>query len=379
MNRKKVVLLHPIINPMRINLFNKINLYFNKKNIEFNVIFLSLSDKNRHWKNNKKNINFNYTISKNLALRVGRKDLFTFFINQDILKQLNQKNPDVIIACEWANSSTYLAKYWAKKNNKKFILWAGSTASEKSWRRTLFLPIVKKLIKSTEQFICYGTRAKEYLISLGANPKNVHILYNSVNLDFFTEKKKSMTEEKRNKIKNNIGITTNKIILFNGQLITRKGIFDLLQGYREYQKKDNDISLLCVGTGKEKKQLKKIIDQQKIKNIFFTGFVEYEDLYKYYCISDLLILPSHEEVWGLVINEAMACGLPVITTGCTGASIDLIDEGKNGYIIKPKCPNCIFQAIDKIFQNNLNKTNNSLTIVQKTKVENNLRILDQLL
>jgi glycosyltransferase involved in cell wall biosynthesis len=116
--------------------------------------------------------------------------------------------------------------------------------------------------------------------------------------------------------------------------------------------------------------MQEIIVKNNIGHIIFADFIQYKELYKYYSISNLLILSSREEVWGLVINEAMACGLPVITTKETGASIDLVEERKNGYIIKSNCPKCIAEAIDKVFKNCLDKENNSWEIVQKTRIEN---------
>lgn len=358
---------------MRVNLFNKMNSHFTNKNIDFKVIFLSVSDKNRHWKNNFKNIKFKYEVLENIPIRVGKKDLFTFFINIGIFKVLKRERPNIIIACEWANMSTYLANYYARKNKIKFYLWSGSTKYEKSWRRSLFNPLVKYLIKKTINFIAYGTRAKKYLISLGANPKNVQIIYNSVDIDYFEEKSRKFSEKGKEALKEELGIKTSKTILFSGQLIERKGIFELLEGFKNYQKIDKDASLLIIGKGQEKEKIKEIIESQNIKNIIFTDFIQYDDLYKYYAISDLLILPSREEVWGLVINEAMACGLPIITTHETGASVDLVEENKNGYIIKSNNSKAITEAIQKVFQNNLHKRNNSWQIVQKARAEDGFK------
>ena len=89
----------------------------------------------------------------------------------------------------------------------------------------------------------------------------------------------------------------------------------------------------------------------------------------------MLVLPSHEEVWGLTINEAMASGLPVITTYATGAAPDLIISGKNGYIIKTQRPRSIVSAIRKIYNNKLDISNNSLQIIQKTNIQEEIKRL----
>lgn len=366
--KMKILIIHNIISPARIALFNELNDYYKKRGDEFKVLFLSESDKNRNWKNEFE-IKFNYQILKNHAIRIGQKDLFTFFINLNIKKILNQNIPDKIICFGWDHLSAYISNVWARKNKKQFTLWCGSTKYEKSWRRTLFKPLVKYLLKRTNDFIVYGTRAKNYLMTFGVDKSKINIFFNSIDVDYFQNKIIKFTDIDRRNLKKIIGIKTKKIILFNGQLIERKGIFNLLNAFKTYQEKDNDISLLIIGTGKEEEKIKRIIQRENVKNIFFTGFIPYKELYKYYAISDVLILPSKEEVWGLVVNEAMACGLPVITTRQTGSSVDLVEENRNGIIINTGTPKNIKEAIEKIFELKLNKKNNSLEIIKKIKFE----------
>ena len=87
-----------------------------------------------------------------------------------------------------------------------------------------------------------------------------------------------------------------------------------------------------VGDGFLKSDCKKYIKHNRINNITILGFKNQSELRQIYQISNLLILPSKYETWGLVINEAMACGIPVITTNKSGASYDLIKNDLTGYI-----------------------------------------------
>lgn len=369
---KKVLILHNIISPIRVHLFNELNAYYQAKGISFKVIFLSVSDKNRDWKTNV-DINFNYEISDNFAIRIAGKDLNTFFINPKILKIIKKENPDQIISFGWDNWATYVANWWCHKNDKISTLWCGSTKYEKSWRRTIFNPLVKYLIKRTTNFIAYGSRAKEYLISLGINEKKIQIFYNTIDIDYFQNKSADFNIAERENLKKSLSIKTSKIILFSGRIIEMKGIFEMVSGFNIYYRKNSDISLILMGTGPDKHKLQKYIKEMNIKNIFFTGFIQYANLYKYYAISDLLLFPSRQDVWGLVLNEAAACGLPIITPSEVGASVDLIQEGKNGYIIELNCPICISESIDKIFNNNLHKNNSSSDIIEKLKIKNILK------
>lgn len=369
---KKVILINNIISPVCVHICDNLNNYYKKNGIDFKVLFLSVSDKNRNWKADF-DMKFDYEILDNFAIRITGKDLNTFFINTSIIKYLNDENPNRIICFGWDHFAAYASNWWCERNKKEFTLWSGSTKYEKSWRRTLLKPMVKYILKRTDNFIAYGTRAKNYLISLDAPKEKIKIIFHNVDIDKFSQESENFSRKEKNKLKEKLGIKTNKIILFSGQLIERKGIFELLNGFNNYTKLDSNVSLLVLGQGREKEKMEEIIRNKNIQNVFFTGFIQYNELYKFYSISDLFILPSREEVWGLAINEAMACGLPIITTHETGASVDLIEEGKNGYIIPSNNSKAITQAIQKVFQNNLHKKNNSWQIVQKTRVEDVLK------
>ncbi len=368
---KKVIVLHNIITPYRNHQFNLMNRYYKENNIKFKVVFLSESDKNRHW--NSFDIQFEYMTLENWAIRLGKKDLHTFFINKSILKILGYENPDKIICFNWDHLAAYVSLFWAKKNKREFVIWSGSTVYEKSWRRTLFKPLVKYLVKNSDKCIGDGTRHKDYLIELGGSPDHVEIFYFQVNTSAFKAKSSEFRDNHKLFFKESLGIKSSKIIFFNGQLIERKGIFELLEGFKLYQNINSDISLLILGRGQEKDKMISMIQTQNIQNVVFADFVEYNDVYKYFSISDVFILPSREEAWGLVNNEAMACGLPVITTYETGSSADLIEEARNGYIIKSNCPECICEAIEKVFENNLDKLNNSLEKISSMSIENMIK------
>ncbi|HBO16900.1 MAG: Glycosyl transferase group 1 [Candidatus Moranbacteria bacterium GW2011_GWE2_35_2-] len=368
----KILIIINYIGPIRVFLFNKIYDYLKKHNRNLKVVFLSESDKNRNWKR-EQGMKFDYTILNNFAIREHGKDLNTFFINLGMIKLLKSENPDKIICFGWDHFAAYAANWWARKNKKEFILWSGSTKYEPSWRRTLFGPLVKYIVKRSHKFLSYGTRSKEYLISLGAPEKNVEIFYNTIDVDFFQEKIRSFTDNQKNELRKKIGIKTTKTILFSGRLIEMKGIFEMIVAFKEYLKKDSNTSLILMGTGPDEEKLKEIIKKDNIKNVFFAGFVQYKELYKYYGISDLLLFPSRQDIWGQVVNEAIACGLPVITTEKVGASADLIENGKNGYIIRENCAECISESIDNVFKKNINKTNNSTQILEKIRVDNILK------
>ncbi len=91
--------------------------------------------------------------------------------------------------------------------------------------------------------------------------------------------------------------------------------------------------MVFVGEGILRRDIEKYIKEKNLKNIYFAGFKNQTELSKYYTMADILVLPSQEgETWGLVVNEAMCFGLPVIISDVVGCGSDLVKEGINGYI-----------------------------------------------
>ena len=93
-----------------------------------------------------------------------------------------------------------------------------------------------------------------------------------------------------------------------------------------------DAQLVLVGYGPLEADLRHWVSARNIHGVTFAGHVALEKLPRYYAAADVFVLPSHEEVWGLVLNEAAASGLPLVTTQATGAAPDLVVPGVNGEI-----------------------------------------------
>ena len=96
---------------------------------------------------------------------------------------------------------------------------------------------------------------------------------------------------------------------------------------------DNQAQLVIVGGGKERSKYDKSIAEKGYKNVVLIDFVDKKKIFEYYKASDLFVLPTREDIWGLVINEAMACGLPIITTDHCIAGLELVKNGLGGYIV----------------------------------------------
>ncbi len=346
MKRQKVVLIHNIISPHVTPIFTEL-----AKHTDLTVLYCAEKEDNRTW--DEKPTEFTYKVLPHHAIKLKGKDLFTYFINPSIINELNNLKPDVVIIAGWDLFAYQAASMYCTLKRIPYILWSGSTQNEPSWRRTVSKPLVLAMVKGASAYIAYGSKARDYLVSLGADPKKIFISFNTTDL----EKYRQLTtkyKEKAAQIKKQIGLKEEKVILYYGQLIERKGPDLLLEAFATLKTKD--VALLLVGSGQYKSFLEK--KKEGVENVYILDNPGDEEICKYYAIADLFVLPSREEVWGLVANQALAAGLPVVISDHTGASVDVVEDGINGYIFKSGSVTDLADKIDKVLDQKPKKMEN---------------------
>ena len=129
-----------------------------------------------------------------------------------------------------------------------------------------------------------------------------------------------------------------------GSFIHRKGIDILLKACTNME----DTAVVLIG-GSDISAYKDMVSEKLKEHIYPVGFKNKEEMKKYYQAADLMVLPTREDIWGLVINEAMAQGLPVVTTNRCLAGLTLVKNGENGYTVPVEGVEVLKQAIEKVF------------------------------
>lgn len=123
------------------------------------------------------------------------------------------------------------------------------------------------------------------------------------------------------------------VILAVGRMIPQKDPLTLLRAYARVRA-TTPCALLYVGSGPLLRQIEAEARERRTPDVHLAGFVEQSRIAEAYVASDLLVLPSLDEPWGMVVNEAMACGLPVVASDRVGAGTDLVHDGANGYVVR---------------------------------------------
>ena len=346
MKKYKVALITNIPSPYRIPLFEKMAEH---QSIDLYVYFNAVTEENREW-NVELSDKFKYKIlpcfGLNLSYWSKDKDFYNYHINPSIIQELIKNDYDVVIAGGYSSFAAQISFFQSKLRGTPYILWSGGTINDTSPLRTISLPLARFIVRHSNAFVAYGTRAKEYLITLGAFPEKIFIAYNTVDIDFYMQQSVKFKASK-NKLKDRLGIKNEMIVLYVGRIVELKNVRTLIKAYSEL-KNELDVALLIVGDGMQKSKLRNMCIEESIDDVFFVGFKQKEEILVYYAISDLFVFPSTKDIWGLVLNEAMASGLPVITTDKVGASVDLIEEGVNGYVVESGDIEELHEAMRKI-------------------------------
>jgi glycosyltransferase involved in cell wall biosynthesis len=341
----KAILLTETISPYRIPVFNEIARDLEAK---FLVLFFGESEKRRQWKVYKEKIKFRYKVLPNLLFQ--KQGLTPYFFNFTIFYSLLKYSPDIIIISGYSQPSSFLAMLYAKLFKKQLVLWCESNKYDQRYEHCLKKAYKRWFVKNCAGYIVPGQASFEYLLSLGALREKIYRAPNAVDNDYFSRVADQQRKTK-GQFKQSKGYP-DKIILYVGRLVDQKGIFDLFKAFQIISGNQPALGLVLIGNGEKEEDYKNFCQISNIKNVFFTGFVHQEELPAYYACADVFVLPTHSEPWGLVLNEAMACKLPVVSSNVAGAAADLIINGKNGYIYEKGNVNKLTEILNKVLNSN---------------------------
>jgi glycosyltransferase involved in cell wall biosynthesis len=205
--------------------------------------------------------------------------------------------------------------------------------------------IKRIFFKVADGAFCYGSRSKAYAISLGLNTSQVFERCQATNnAEIEAQYDKYRRRHERTSFPRNV--------IYVGRLSVEKNIETLIKAFAELGglQQFADWGVLVVGDGPARQDLEKLSEQLMPGRVQFLGSVPWDEVPKFFACADLFVLPSLSEPWGLVVNEAMVCGLPVVVSKNCGAACDLIDEGRNGFSFDPTSVEELTGALRKLMQ-----------------------------
>jgi glycosyltransferase involved in cell wall biosynthesis len=250
-----------------------------------------------------------------------------------IIKAIKEFKPEIVNLTGYYDFASWIVLGYCKLNGIKTILSNESTANDHE-RKGLKEIVKAFIIKQFDGYFNFGTASENYILSLGISKEQMLVKRNCVDNEvlkkiylkhypYRSEKQKTLNLAPKN-------------FIFVGRLIDYKNLFHLLEAFDLAQKKSNlNWGFIILGDGELKTDLQKYVSENNIQNTSFLSGVSWKQVPEYLALSDVLVLPSYSEPWGLVVNEAMACGLPVLVSNKCGCADDLVKNGKNGFTFSP--------------------------------------------
>lgn len=319
MQKIKVFYLTYSPSPYRVDFFEQLG-----KKVDLTVCYETTPCED----DSKRNIDWYGKSSKNFkAIFLKKIYIFRKYISFDLIKILNQNKYDIIVIGGYSSLTAIMTMLYLKRKKTPFFLNTDG-GFPKNNELKLKKKLKKYLMGLATYYLSSGNNANKYLNYYGV-AENKIFKYPFTSLKKEEQIHAIISKNEKVKLRKELDIDENKIIfLYIGQFINRKAIDVLIKASKGLEKNCN---VLIIGDKPTDKYIK-LVQQLKIKNINFIDYKPKKELIKYLMASDVFVLPTREDIWGLVVNEALNFGLPVITTNMCGAGLDLIENGRNGFI-----------------------------------------------
>ncbi len=334
--RRHSVLLTNFIAPYRLPLFKLLQIKLNG----LTVLVSTTMEKDRRWAPEFGDLDV--VIQKTLTLaRSSRhpngfvEDL-SVHIPYDTISQLQQMRPSVVVSGELGMRTFQALLYRKLHPQSRLIVWATLSEATEQGRGMIRGYLRRWILPRADAVLVNGNSGARYVKELGAADGRVFVVPQTVEVSRFSAVPLQRADE------------TSRRLLCVGRLIERKGLTQFLGVISERAKgfPDRKIELWFVGDGPMRTALEGIVVPSNLR-LRFWGNVDYDQLPNFYRDAGILVFPTLADEWGLVVNEAMAAGLPVLGSLYSQAVEELVENGVNGWTFRPDRKDEFYDAVDR--------------------------------
>jgi glycosyltransferase involved in cell wall biosynthesis len=321
----RVLIVTPITAPYRVPVFGALA---RRSDLRLRVVYLAERDPSRSWPPEFERMEYDYRVLREWkALRVGSSWLH---LSTGLVGELWRHRRGVVIVGGWDQPLHHLARLLRPFFRYSLVCWVESNARDQRGGSRLLDAVKRSFLAACRAVIVPGDASEAYVRALGVQPEAIHRAPNAVDNDRFS--RAAVDRSARGQAPR---------ILYVGRLHPIKGIDVLL---RAWQGAPREEAILAIaGDGPLVDDVSALARRRG--DVQLLGHLDGDDLLQAYADADVFVLPSLSDPWGLVINEAMAAGLPVVTTSIPGAVDDLVVHGENGLIVAPGDPDQLREAL----------------------------------
>lgn len=335
--------------PYRIPLLNRIA---RLPEVRIRALLGEESERFRQWNVTLAGSEFEWEVFPSLVvpLRTKLADQTGLFFSPRLWKHLMQVRYDLVVAFGWTMPNSIMAWMIRRAQRRPIVLWDTSIPHPSGTLKNMMMPGVRRYFRAFDGYLASSTLCADYMVWNGASRDRVVLLPQAIDNEFFGARAESATAE-RETLKRDLDLAGRRVVLYVGQFTERKGMLPLLDAFRTVAASNPNAALLMVGNGPLKQELMRRRDAFGLNDrIVIIDFVQKPELPRYYAAADVFVLPSYYDTYGVVVNEAMACGLPIVTSDHVGAAHDLVQEGVNGMIVPAGDANALAGALERLLQ-----------------------------
>ncbi|MCI9439818.1 MAG: glycosyltransferase family 4 protein [Ruminococcus sp.] len=304
--------------PYRVAFFSELGKYLKLTVLSENTMSQQVH-RNRKWFVENYN-NFKVIFLKQIKL--GK-----LIINPEVIKYLNTKKYDFIVLGDYSTLTSILAAVFMRVGGVKYIISIDGAYERQGGG---VKEVIKRyIISHAFHYFSTSKTSDEYLIKYGAQESNItRYNFTSLNKDDILETKLSRKEKE--KFRRELKIEEEIAILVVGRFVKSKGI-DFVLNAADCM--PDEVGYYIVGDVPTADYLS-IVRKKELKTVHFIRFQVKEELKKYYKACDIFVFPTRYDPWGLVVNEAMANGMPILSTDQSAAALHFIQDNENGFLYK---------------------------------------------
>lgn len=256
-----------------------------------------------------------------------------------LIPELFRLRPRLTIMSDSSSFASHAGFLYCLVTRTPYVLFDEQWRWPKVFKARLAWPYVRTIIRRADALVAAGTMAQQFFVEAGADAQRIHLTFNAA-VDMGRLPPKA---EETSRLLRLLNLEGKTVILFAGRMLACKGLDGLLCALKKVNQEFTSAALVVVGEGEKYAEWQDLARRLGLSHVVFTGAVAPEKMAVYYHAADILVHPARFvdgdiincESWGMVINEAMSAGLPVIATKAAAAAYDLIAPGKNGFLLEP--------------------------------------------
>jgi glycosyltransferase involved in cell wall biosynthesis len=220
----------------------------------------------------------------------------------------------------------------ARLRGVRQLFWCEVTfarwVTRRAWKRWLR----RAMFRTAAGVVCAGEDGVRFALAAGARPGRTPILPHAVDVEFYREAS-AAARNSRDETRQQLGLC-GVTFLYVGRLWRGKGIDVLLRAFGDVQRgAPAPVSLMVAGDGPDEAWMREEVTALGLENVVFAGFQQREELVRCYVAADVFVFPTLGDPYGMVVDEALACGLPVISTDAAGELARRVRDGENGCVV----------------------------------------------